>query len=414
MRIPAYICDIDCCTGCMACYNICHSNAIKMFPDKEGFLRPVINNDKCVGCNQCIKVCPVNNQPQKIYPIKKFSGYSRNEDVRFKSASGGAFYEIAIQIIKMNGIVFGCVLNDDLKAIHTYTTTEEGLRKMQGSKYVQSYIGKSFYQVKTFLKENKIVLFSGTPCQIAGLVNFLGRKYNNLYTIDLVCHGVPSPMIFEDYKKYLYRNEHFSIINDISFRGKQDSWLYFNMLVTGSDLDGNKKIYKGGYWKDPYLRGFLREYFLRPCCHQCQYTSINRVSDFTIADWWTYKKIDKEDKDFQKKGVSLLFVNTNKALDVLENVNLKLNERSTEDAVKTSLPLSKSFPPSKKRTMFWKDYMNLIFDEMVKKYMQPEKLPWDMAIYTKYPTHPIIKHILFNLKRIIDIPLKIKHKIYGN
>lgn len=414
MKVPNHICETRSCTGCMACYNICHKNAIMMIPDDEGFLRPSINNNKCVGCNQCIKVCPVNNQPHKVYPIKKYSGFSRNENNRLRSASGGVFFEIAIQIIKMNGIVFGCILDDNLKAIHTYTTTEEGLRKMQGSKYVQSFIGNSFCQVKTFLKENKIVLFSGTPCQIAGLKNYLGKNYQNLYTIDLVCHGVPSPMIFEDYKKYLFKSEKFSIIDNISFRGKQDSWLYFNMLVTGYDSYGNKKIYKGGYWKDPYLRGFLREYFLRPCCHQCQYTSIDRISDFTIADWWTYKKIDKEDKNFQKKGVSLLFVNTNKSFAILKSVNLKLNERTTEDAIKTSLPLSKSFPPSKERIMFWKDYKRTMFDDMIKKYMQPEKLPWDMAIYTRYPTHPIIKHIFFNLKRIVDIPLKIKNKINGN
>lgn len=414
MKNQVQICDTERCTGCMACYNICRNNAITMLPDEEGFIRPIIN-DNCVGCNQCIKVCPVNSLTKKRNPVKVYSGYSKNDFNRLQSASGGAFYEIAIQIIRMSGVVFGCILNDDLKAVHTYTTTEEGLRKMQGSKYVQSYIGQSFNQVKTFLKNNKIVLFTGTPCQIGGLMNFLGKDYSNLYTMDLVCHGVPSPMIFEDYKKYLCSNEGFSKIDNVSFRGKQDSWLYFNMLVTGCDSDGNKKIYKGGYWKDPYLRGFLREYFLRPCCHYCQYTSVNRISDFTVADWWTYKKINKkEDKDFQKKGVSLLFANTNKAVEILKNVNLLLNERSIDEAVKTSLPLSKSFPPSCMRSNFWNDYQKLEFDEIVNKYMQPETLPWDMAVYTKYPTHPIIKHIVFNLKRIIDIPLKIKCKIYGN
>lgn len=411
MNIPEIICKEELCTGCMACYNICNKNAITMTPDIEGFLRPQINKNKCIGCNLCKRICPINTKSPLKTPIKIYSGYSKNENNRLRSASGGAFYEIALQILKLGGIVFGCILNKELKAIHTYTESEDGLRKMQGSKYVQSVIGNSFYQVKTFLEKDKIVLFSGTPCQIAGLKNFLRKGYDKLYTIDIVCHGVPTPIIFEEYKKYLCKIEHFAQINNILFRDKQDSWLYFNMLVTGKDINGHPKTYKGGYWKDPYLRGFLREYFLRPSCHKCQYTSMERISDFTIADWWTYKKINKEDKDFQKKGVSLIFANTEKSINLLNLTNLRLNERSASEAIKTSLPLSKSFPASKDRDLFWKDYHTLTFDEIVKKYMQPEKLPWDMAVYTKFPTHPIVKFIFFNLKRIVDLPFKIIHKL---
>lgn len=375
------ICNFVECTGCMACVNVCAHHAISVVQDAEGFYRPHIDETVCVDCGLCQKTCPINHHPSTNEPLKIFSGWSSDEHVRISSSSGGAFTEIARPILEEGGVVFGCALDDKLQAYHTYVESLEDLAaKLSGSKYVQSRIGDSYSQAKGFLKQGRKVLFSGTPCQIAGLKNYLRKDYENLITVDLICHGVPSPMLFEDYKIFMQQHENMKLAK-ISFRSKKSSWIFFNMTLLGHvEKSFAEKTYIGRYFEDPYIRGFLRDYFLRPSCHQCHFTSTKRCSDFTIADWWGYRKETSKDNDFALKGVSLILANTNNASNLLPIIKMQLRQRTLEEAMKTNISLSHPFPMKETRGQFWKDYRIMSFEEMVNKYMKPEKVSWSVNL----------------------------------
>lgn len=220
------ICEPSKCTGCMACVNVCVHHAVKIKTDEEGFDRPYIDSNLCVDCGLCSKTCPINQHPKVNETKDVYSGWSADDKVRINSSSGGAFTEIARPILEKGGVVFGCALNGKLQAEHIYVETFEELEtKLRGSKYVQSRIGNSYSKAKDFLRQGRKVLFSGTPCQIAGLKNYLRREYENLITVDLICHGVPSPMLFEDYKEFMQKHEKMELTN-VSFRCKKSSWIF--------------------------------------------------------------------------------------------------------------------------------------------------------------------------------------------
>ena len=293
-----------------------------------------------------------------------------------------------------------------MKAEHVYVETLEELEeKLRGSKYVQSHIGVSYKQAKAFLKQGRLVLFSGTPCQIAGLRNYLRHDYNNLFTIDLVCHGVPSPMIFERYKEYVQQHENMKLTK-VNFRYKKSSWIFFNMTLQGHvEKSGALKTYIGRYYNDPYLRGFLRDYFLRPSCYQCRFTSVQRSSDFTIADWWGYNKISFKDKDFRKKGVSLVLANTAKAVELMSTLDMSLRSRTMEEARRTNVSLSRPFAMTDVRAKFWNDYRKLSFEELVNKYMQPQSISWDINLMQRLPNTDVVIfliRLMRFIRRIID------------
>lgn len=402
------ICERTQCTGCMACVNICNHDAIKIFIDEEGFERPRIDNDLCIECRLCQKTCPINTHPTVNEAKKVFSGWSKKEEVRLRSSSGGAFTEIAKLVLDRGGFVFGCALNENLQAEHVYVDKLEDLyKRLCGSKYVQSHIGKTYQQVKNLLQQEKLVLFSGTPCQIAGLKNYLRKDYKNLITVDLICHGVPSPKVFEDYKKYMQEHENMEL-TDIKFRCKKSSWIFFNMTLTGHvEKNSSNKTYIGNYYDDPYIRGFLRDYFLRPSCHQCHFTSIKRCSDFTIADWWGYKKETPSDKDFAYKGVSLLMVNTDRALSLLSKIDMEIKERSIADAMRTNICLSHPFPIKEDRKCFWNDYSKMSFGQIIEKYMMPEPVSWQVNIRQHYRNTDTLLSIL----RLLTLPQRAHNKV---
>ena len=192
------ICSIEMCTGCAACANICPKNAINMTVDSKGFLRPFVFVDKCVNCNLCQKTCP-QNKNATMNDGEIYAAVSKNDTIRKKSTSGGAFSSLASYILDNNGVVFGAELTDDLRVAHTSIERFDDIYKLRGSKYIQSDIGNTYREAKKYLSDNRLVLFSGTPCQISGLKEYLGKEYDNLITIDILCHGVPSPLVFEKF-----------------------------------------------------------------------------------------------------------------------------------------------------------------------------------------------------------------------
>ncbi len=393
------ICPNKECTGCMACQSVCPHNAIQFIPDIEGFQHPVITPELCIGCQLCIKVCPANNPTQKNKPQRVFSGWNKDETIRLSSSSGGVFYEIAKTILSQGGVVFGCYMNNRNEAEHTFIETLDDLKALQGSKYVQSIIGNSYTKAKEFLCSGRQVLFSGTPCQIAGLINFLRKPYQNLVTIDIACHGVPSSKIFNDYMLYLKERFSFKDIKHIRFREKNFSWIFYNIEIR----DSANRQYIGKYYDDPYIRGFLRDFFLRPSCHTCQYSTINRVSDITLADWWGYKPLNRKDFDSLQKGVSLIMPSTDKGIELINKCNLNLRERSFDEALKTNRCFSSSYPPAQNRDQFWIDYSSMSFQQIIDKYLFPERLSLINRLQYNFPGSyfvNILVRIKYKLKSI--------------
>lgn len=364
------LCDTVLCTGCMACANVCAVNAISMLPDGEGFLRPSVNDQLCVKCGRCTSVCPQINPSERPVGSKKvYACWIRSKRLRKNSTSGGAFTALAKEVLQKGGSVFGAGFNENMVVCHKQIDSARDLCELRGSKYVQSDIGESFRQIKKCLRDGRLVLFSGTACQVDGLYRFLGSRYEGqLWTIDLVCHGVPSPMVYRDYLSYMQERYGASAIG-VWFRNKEPGWYVFGMKIRFS----NGREYKADTYRDPFIRGFLRELYLRPSCHQCSYAGVNRIADITLADFWGYHETCRADRDYDK-GISMVMLNSTNGQSLFVSASRALHvwERPIEQAVRGNPALSCCFPPSERRADFWADYKHMCFDELVEKYLYPE------------------------------------------
>ena len=351
------------CTGCHACMSICPVDCISMDCDEEGFLYPKVNYEICIGCNRCITVCPVINKPSENDNAEAYACINNDEVTRLESSSGGIFTLVAEQVIDDNGIVFGACFNDEFELEHNLVKTKEELCKLRGSKYVQSRMGDAYNKAKQNLDSGVKVLFTGTPCQIAGLKSYLGKSYENLLTLDIICHGVPSP---EVWKKYIeFREiESKSKTQRISFRGKNDGWKRFSV----SFLFKNDTEYRDNLNKDLYMRAFLKDICLRPSCYECEFKSLNRQSDMTLADFWGIENILPEMDD--DKGTSLVFINSNKGFKMFDSIlcRMKVKEVNINEAVKYNLSAIKSVNKNPNRELFFRDLNELEFNELVHKY----------------------------------------------
>ena len=324
----------DKCCGCAACANKCLKQAISMLPNHEGFLHPVVDAEKCVECGACEKACPGLHPAYNENALKEaFVLQHKNDAVRYQSTSGGAFTAIAEEVIRRGGIVFGAVMTEDLRVVHGCVGTMEDLARFRNSKYVQSEIGDCYSHVKHLLNEGRWVCFSGTPCQINGLIKFLGRDYERLVTVDVVCKSVPSPLIFKKYVEYKKGQE--GGISDVVFRDKKRGFLYCTMAhyLTHDDRQKGKDVYRRGSESDEWLRLFLSGKISRHSCMTCPYQTAQRVSDFTLGDIWETGNTKLDDN----KGTTLVHVWTQKGLELL-------------DSIKDNVRM-KSFPIEKSRGM---------------------------------------------------------------
>lgn len=311
------------CCACGACMNVCPKNAISMKEDRYGFLFPNINNDLCVNCKLCQKVCAYQNVNEMNKPLKTWVAVSKNKEGLKKSASGGVFYTLASSVIKEKGCAVGAAFNDKFELSHIIADDEKTLGKMQGSKYTQSSTGFVFREIKKKLNNNEKVLFSGCPCQVAGLKSYLGKDYNNLITIDLICHGVPSNKAFKDYLKFFEKKKNIKV-KKFSFRDKD-----IGRGKNGSIISENNKKFKLYETAQSYLFYFAHSYIMRKNCYSCKYADSHRTGDITIGDFWGLEKEHSEllgkNKIDESKGVSVMIANTQKGIDFVER-NSKLFE----------------------------------------------------------------------------------------
>lgn len=355
------IVELKGCSGCHACYSACPQKCIRMTMDDEGFFCPVVNTEKCVNCGICEKVCPVlsNKEKEKTMSLA-YACYNRNEDVRLKSSSGGIFTLLAERIIDMGGVVFGAAFDDGFDVVHKCIDNKKDLEKLRGSKYVQSTIGETYIEAKKLLDSGRIVLFSGTPCQIDGLLSFIGKDYENLYTQDLICHGVPSPKVWRKYVEYMEKNEN-SKFKNVYFRNKKIGWKNFCMKIAYE----NNAVYTRKHGEDLFVKSFLKNITLRKSCYECKSKSLNRASDITLADFWGIELILPEMDD--DRGTSLVFANSPKGQklfnDIFESIICK--EVDLEKSVSFNTAAYKSVPYNKKRHKFFANLCKKDFETNV-------------------------------------------------
>ena len=379
------------CCGCNACVQRCPKQCITMHADNEGFLYPVVDTETCIDCGICEKVCPVINQEEPQEPIKVFAAYNKDEKIREQSSSGGIFTLLAEETIKKSGVVFGVKFNKNWMPEFDYTETIEGIAPFRGSKYVQAVVGNAYKQAEDFLKSGRNVLFSGTPCQIAGLRRYLRKEYSNLLTVDIICHGVPSPKVWEMYLKdtcsKLLKSTpdekiqsvspmgetYKSCIEAISFRSKITGWKKFSLLLklNLSTFDGkNTVVFTEPFGKNNFMQAFLSDTILRPSCYTCPAKQGKSHSDITIADFWGIDAIDPAFDD--DKGCGAIFVNTAKGEALYPISQTTYKEKAFNEVIAYNSAYYQSCKPHPNRKKFFKG-LNKVTDisSYIQKMLQP-------------------------------------------
>lgn len=353
----------DHCFGCSACAQSCPIQCITMKEDEEGFLYPSVDTSKCIGCSKCISVCPYNER--KEHDIQSvYAAINKNEDVRKRSSSGGTFYEIAKKAIEKNGVVYGCAWDENMVARHIRVDSLDEIVRLQGSKYVQSQLDDTFVNVKKDLLNNTYVVFTGTPCQVSGLKNYLNKDYDNLLLIDVLCHGVPSPKVLREYIKEREQKFGSKIVN-MNLRDKKKSW---HRLHTNIEFkDGKNYFVFCGY--DKYMSMFLNNTSLRPSCFNCKFTSKKRPGDITLGDFWGIGKHMFEMDD--DKGTSMISVNTDKGRTVWDEIknNFTVKEATYEIAESGNKVLSTPTVKNVNRDNFYDMFVKEGYKASTDKYV---------------------------------------------
>lgn len=368
------ITDKSKCCGCNACVQRCPKQCIVMHEDEEGFLYPQVDVTLCVDCGLCEKVCPMLAQNDVKKALQIFAAKNKNEHQRLRSSSGGIFILLAEQTIKMGGVVFGARFDKNWEVEHCYVETIEELEPLMRSKYVQSRIGNTYKEAEQFLKEGRRVLFVGTSCQISGLHRFLRKDYNNLLSVDFICHGVPSPGIWRKYLQEIKNNalqseaagkntvlpfslKSMPVITGINFREKGlggYGWKKIGFVVHGkSPLKGdqNSVLLSVDFGKDIYMKGFLRNLYLRPSCYNCLVKSGKSQSDLTIGDFWGISKLKPEIDD--DKGIGAILVYTHKGIEALGFISCDKIAMTYNDVIMENPAIYSSVMLTNNRKRFW-------------------------------------------------------------
>ena len=337
----------DCC-GCGACMNICPKTAIHMGKDEYGFVYPKIDTEKCVECGACKQVCAFQNEPTRRQPQRVYAIVSKNNDLVKKSASGGLFGTMAVQVLEQGGCVYGAVMQHEeheLHIRHVCCETKAELYHLQGSKYVQSSLGNIFKDVQKKLKNDIFVLFSGTPCQVDALKSYLRKDYPNLLTVDIICHGVPSEQFFNDYIHYTEKKIG-GEISEFKFRDKSAGW-GLNAKVKYTNDKGENADYSVSYLDSSYYDLFLSAKIYRENCYKCPYATSNRCGDITIGDYWGIEDEHPETLEqnggrlSEKNGISVSLINSDKGIAFFDEIKEQFDyyESTFEKAAKRNTQL---------------------------------------------------------------------------
>lgn len=372
-----HITDKEKCCGCNACVQSCPKHCISMREDNEGFLYPVVDRSLCVDCGLCEQVCPELHPEEPGKPLQILAARNRNEEQRLRSSSGGLFVLLAEQTIRQGGVVFGARFDENWEVEHGYAETLEDIEPFMRSKYLQSRIGENFKKAEQFLKQGRKVLFVGTSCQIAGMRRYLRKDYDNLLTVDFICHGVPSPGVWRRYLEELREKSARSAaagrntvlnaslksmpaITGINFREKQlggYGWKKYGFVVRAkspSKGDRNSVLSSTIFYEDAFMRAFLRNFILRPSCYNCPAKNGRSGSDLTIADFWG---IDATHPEFDDdKGTGVIFVNSAKGETIVAAIDIDCMEVSYDEAVRSNPSYYKAVGIPVGRMKFWQGY----------------------------------------------------------
>lgn len=371
------------CVGCGACMNICPKHCVRMEPDREGFLYPETDEEACIECGLCKTVCPAL-KPQKSGLNKTVAvvGRCRDMHIREESSSGGFFYYLARWILSKGGCVYGAAWDHSFSVIHIRCDNENDILKLLQAKYAQSNLGSCFKDIENDLQEGKYVLFSGTPCQIGAVKSYLRKDYKNLYLADIVCHGVPSPGVWRRYIEYRCQNDNGGERPaSINMRCKDTGWPPFSFEI--SYLNGQRYSKMKEY--DPYMRAFVHDLCLRKSCHTCQFKGINRVSDFTLGDYWGIWDQMPEFDD--GKGTSVVLIHTDKARGILEAIKNNFEIRDIDPALSVSENPSAEYsaPENPLREVFMKrvftENFELLVDELSSVPVSQKRTGLDWGIH---------------------------------
>ncbi len=357
----------DCC-GCSACFNSCPVQAITMQPDAEGFLYPKIDPARCIDCRRCIAACPLIRQGncKETAPPRFFVARHKSADVLWRSTSGGAFTAVSDAILRQGSVVYGVDYDQEFHVLHQRAETPEQRDRMRISKYVQSDLRDSFAKIKIDLETGRKVLFSGTPCQAAGLRGFMGNGplLSGLFICDIICHSIPSPLIWAEYKRLLER-ENGGRLASVQFRSKKDGWSRENSNKGFLFSTENKPEIQED---DRFYNLFFKSGAItRPACSQCRFTDVQRASDITIADYWGIESYSPE--WFDPLGVSLVMVNSpqGKLLFEAASQDMLVQERPKEEALNEQKRLREPSALPAGRSQFWQDFQNYGLEYVINK-----------------------------------------------
>lgn len=360
----------DFCTGCAACVNGCPKGAITMVSDQEGFLYPQVT-ENCVQCGHCTHICPALKQREQRPEPTVFAAWNPDDSVRSQSTAGGVFAAVASFVLESGGVVFGAAMDGDLRVVHTAIQRKDDLHRLLGAKLVQSKIGDCYGQVRYYLNRRQYVFFTGTPCQVDGLYRYLGESPEKLLTADFLCSGVPSPGVWE------------KVVEAMAYiKQRRAVAVQFCRKLCGEDprfvveFEGGRR-YDAPLLKSDYGRGLFRTLFLRPACYHCPYHSVNRSADITMG---TFRGLPADyNPNEQKKGISLLMINTVKGAHIFDLVPLKRDKRTLSEAIAGNQSLSYSSVMPKERAAFFDAYVHQPFHRVYQRFLAISDLSYRVA-----------------------------------
>ena len=352
------------CALCGACFNACPVDAIRFSKAYLDFRYPEIDVTRCVRCNQCEKACPVlgsKSKPEGGYPIA-FAAKSNDDSVRLHSSSGGAFYELASQMLHDGGYVCGAAFDESFHVRHIVSNTQEDIFRMMGSKYAQSDVGYCYREIKEKLNAGEKVLFSGCPCQVAGLRTYLGRPYKDLILVELICHGIPSDQMLQAYI-HMQEKKYGAKLKRMEFRNKTKGWHGSSMRMEFE----NQRVYSKSITADAYMNGFLGSATLKSSCYNCHFRNFTTGSDIVLGDFWGAEVELPEDDN---KGISAILVNSEKGMDILDRCNLALTRTDVETVIKYNRNLLCSAEPNPQRSSFYASVDTNGLEEAIRRHLE--------------------------------------------